>query len=79
MIRGNIEFKLHSRRLPNTLLSNHSLTRLFTGRRIHQAQEATTELKTTVRQQRYWLSGFSAGEGKIRRRVEKDIAQLTAK
>jgi len=79
MIRGNIEFKLHSRRLPNTLLSNHSLTRLFTGRRIHQAQEATTELKTTVRQQRHWLSGFSAGEGKIRRRVEKDIAQLTAK
>ena len=79
MIRGNIEFKLHSLRLPNTLLSNHSLTRLFTGRRIHQAQEATTELKTTVRQQRHWLSGFSAGEGKIRRRVEKDIAQLTAK
>ncbi|MFM2598254.1 hypothetical protein [Vibrio fortis] len=79
MIRGNIEFKLHSRRLPNTLLSNHSLARLLTGRRIHHAQEVTTELKATVRQQRHWLSGFSAGEGKIRRRVDQDIAQLTAK
>lgn len=79
MIRCNIEFKLHSQRLPNTLLSDHSLARLFTGRRIHHSQDATKELKATVRQQRHWLSGFSAGEGKIRKRVEQDIAQLTAK
>ncbi len=79
MTRSNIEFKLYNQRLPNSLLSDHTLARLFTGRRIHHSQEDTTELKTTVRQQRHWLSGFSAGEGKIRKRVDQDIAQLTAK
>ncbi|NOH26838.1 hypothetical protein [Vibrio mediterranei] len=79
MIRSNIEFKLYNQLLPNSQLSDHTHARLFTGHRIHHSPEDITELKTTVRQQRHWLSGFSAGEGKIRKRVDQDIAQLTAK
>ncbi|WP_446579323.1 hypothetical protein [Vibrio alfacsensis] len=79
MTRSNVEFKLYNQRLPNSLLSDHTLARLFTGRRLYHSQEETTELKTTVRQQRHWLSGFSVGEGKIRKRVAQDIAQLTVK
>lgn len=79
MIRSNIEFKLYNQSLPNSQLSDHTLARLLTGRRLYHSQEETTELKATVRQQRHWLSGFSVGEGKIRKRVAQDIAQLTVK
>ncbi|NLS14918.1 hypothetical protein HGP28_18885, partial [Vibrio sp. SM6] len=76
MTRSSIEYKLFVGSNASTTLSDNVMMRILTGKRVANPKPSKTSLMTTVRQQRYWRSGFAIDQAKLRRRVKDDIEEL---